>query len=102
MDAIRNACSLPFTAVFQLLHTYLCNCSGGPAVSLPREVRKVCMAFLTESGLEGVQMQARDRLPPATEALAGNRAGQGWVVSLQQTSATELYPLSKQCTTTDQ
>ena len=42
-------------------------------VSLSRQVRKVCKAFLTESGLEGVWMQAR--LPPATEALAVNRAG---------------------------
>ena len=28
-------------------------------VSLPREIRTVCKAFLTESGLEMVQMQAR-------------------------------------------
>ena len=46
----------------------LVNCSSGPVVSLPREVRKVCKAFLTESGLEGVRMEAtdRDKLPPAT------------------------------------
>ena len=41
-------------------------------ISLPRDIRKVCKAFLTEFRLEGVQMQAIDRLPPATEALAGN------------------------------
>ena len=44
-------------------------------VSLPREVWKVCKAFLTESGLEGVRMQATDRLPPTTETLAVNRTG---------------------------
>ena len=45
-------------------------------VSLPREVRKVCKAIHTKSGLEAVQMQATDRMPPATKALAGNRAEQ--------------------------
>ena len=56
------------------------NCEGNTSTMLVqllplREVQKVCKALLTESGLEGVQMQARDRLPPATKALAGNRVG---------------------------
>ena len=55
---------------------HVCMRSAG-GQRLPTEVRKVCKAFLTESGLEGVRMQPTDRLPPATKALAGNRAGLG-------------------------
>ena len=52
---------------------------SGTVVSLPKEVRKVCKTFLTESRLEGARMQATDRLPPATESCW--QTGQGWVTS---------------------
>jgi len=44
---------------------------GRWSVCLAREVGKDCKASLTESWLEGVRMQAGDRLLPATKAIAG-------------------------------